>query len=448
MVIMIVEDIAVIGSGLVGVVLAISLKKKGYNVTVYDKSEDIRNIDFKGRSINLALSDRGWKILKELGIDNEVRELGIPMSARAIHTLEDGVKYQKYSVKGDSIWAISRGGLNKDLISIAEREGVIFKFDTPIWDVNLKEGILYTSEQESDQWEEIKVDLIFGADGAYSRVRGKMQKQSRFEYQQSYLHLGYKELRIEALSNGEHKLPKNSFHIWPRKEFMFIALANVDGSFTCTLFMPYEGEVSFTTIVEDEEIRQFFMTYFKDVDTLIPDYLDQYKENPVNSLVTMKCFPWVYEDKGALIGDAAHAVVPFYGQGLNAGLEDVYVLNQIIDRVGGDNWLSIFKEYQEQRKPNGDAIAELSYRNFKEMSEDTANDMFLLRKKIETKFAEKYPNMWLPLYDRVTFSTESYVSALAEGDRQARIMDEVMNMSSINDIWDSEEVMNKIKYLL
>lgn len=443
-----INDIAVVGSGLVGVVLAISLKKKGYSVTVYDKSEDIRNIDFRGRSINLALSDRGWKILKELEIDGEVRELGIPMSARAIHTVEGDVKYQQYSIKGDSIWAISRGGLNKDLITIAERMGVIFKFDTPIWDINLKEGILYTAERESDEWKEIKVDLIFGADGAYSRVRGKMQKQSRFEYQQSYLHLGYKELRIEALPNGEHKLPKNSFHIWPRKDFMFIALANVDGSFTCTLFMPYEGEVSFENVVSDDEIRSFFTTYFKDVDHLIPNYLEQYKENPVNSLVTMKCFPWVYEDKVALIGDAAHAVVPFYGQGLNAGLEDVYVLNQIIENAVSGDWLAIFKEYQEQRKPNGDAIAELSYRNFKEMSEDTANDMFLLRKKIEAKFAEKYPTMWLPLYDRVTFSTESYVSALAEGDRQSRIMDEVMDVEGIVNKWDSDEVMDKIKSLL
>lgn len=443
-----VKDVSIVGSGLVGVVLAISLKKKGYTVTVYDKSEDIRNIDFRGRSINLALSDRGWRILKELGIEDEVRELGIPMSERAIHTEDGNVKYQPYSIKGDSIWAISRGGLNKDLISIAEREGVLFKFDTPIWDVNLKEGILYTAEKESDQWNEIKTDLIFGADGAYSRVRSKMQKQSRFEYQQSYLHLGYKELRIEAMPNGEHQLSKNAFHIWPRKDFMFIALANVDGSFTCTLFMPYEGEVSFNTVQTDEEIRKFFSAYFKDVNALIPNYLEQFRENPVNSLVTMKCFPWVSEDKVALIGDAAHAVVPFYGQGLNAGLEDVYVLNQIINQVGSDNWFDVLKKYQEERKPNGDAIAELSYRNFREMSEDTADDMFLLRKKIEAKFAAEYPSLWLPLYDRVTFSTESYVSALAEGNRQAGIMDEVMKMDEIIHKWDSEEVMNKIKSLL
>lgn len=443
-----VKDVSIVGSGLVGVVLAISLKKQGYTVTVYDRSEDIRNIDFRGRSINLALSDRGWRILTALGIDDEVRTLGIPMSARAIHTESGEVKYQQYSIKGDSIWAISRGGLNKDLISIAEREGVVFKFDTPIWDVDLKEGILYTAEHERDQWKAIKTDLIFGADGAYSRVRGKMQKQSRFEYQQSYLHLGYKELRIEAGANGMHKLPKNSFHIWPRRDFMFIALANVDGSFTCTLFMPYEGEVSFKTVVSDEEINTFFTTYFKNVDELIPNYLEQYKENPVNSLVTMKCFPWVSEDKVALIGDAAHAVVPFYGQGLNAGLEDVYVLNKIITESEKDDWATIFTKYQEERKPNGDAIAELSFRNFKEMSEDTADDMFLLRKKIEGKFAAQYPDLWLPLYDRVTFSTESYVSALAEGDRQAHIMDQVMSVHNINEKWDSDEVMDMIKALL
>lgn len=439
------KSIAVVGSGLVGIVLAISLKKKGFDVEVYDRSPDIRNIDFKGRSINLAMSTRGWKILKEIGIEKEVKALGIPMYQRAIHTASGEIVKQPYSVDGESaIWAISRGKLNKELIAIAERYGVVFHFNTPVWDVDLDKGYLYTAATEKDEWKGIAHDVIFGADGAYSRVRGRMQRQSRFEYQQSYLHLGYKEFIIEADDLGKYKLLPNYFHIWPRKDFMFIALANTDGSFTCTLFMPYEGEVSFSAIQTAEQVDVFFERYFQEIKELIPCFVKTYQENPVNSLVTMKCFPWVYEGKVALIGDAAHAVVPFYGQGLNAGLEDVYVLNKIIEEQKEINWDTIFEIYQTERKPNGDAIAELSYRNFKEMSESTADAMFILRKQIEVWFAQKHPNSWLPLYDRVTFSSDSYVQALELGDRQRKIMDEIMATENIESLWDSSFIEQEI----
>ncbi|MTG97045.1 NAD(P)-binding protein [Myroides sp. BIT-d1] len=439
------NSIAVVGSGLVGVVLAISLKQKGFDVVVYDKSIDIRHMDFKGRSINLAMSDRGWKTLREIGIEDEVKQLAIPMHSRAIHTIDKQQSIQPYSVNGDSaIWAISRGNLNKELITIAERFGVEFCFDTPIWDVDLDQGLLYTAKEERDKWTSIKYDVIFGADGAYSRVRHRMQKQSMFEYQQSYLELGYKEFIIPADAAGKHKLSPNLFHIWPRKDFMFIALANTDGSFTCTLFLPYKGKVSFESIQSVEEIEVFFETFFSEVKELIPDYLALYQENPVNSLVTMKCFPWVYEGKVALIGDAAHAVVPFYGQGLNAGLEDIYVLSRIIDNCTERNWKEVFKAYQENRKPNGDAIAELSYRNFEEMSASTADTMFLLRKKIEVNFSKKYPKLWLPLYDRVTFSDDSYLKALEIGDKQKSIMDDIMQIEEIALIWDTEAIEKEI----
>lgn len=442
------KDIAVVGSGLVGVVLALTLKKKGYQVVVYDKSCDIRTLDFRGRSINLALSDRGWRILDKIGIADQVRAIGIPMYQRAIHTIEGEVKHQPYSVKGDAIWAISRGDLNKHLITIAEEAGVVFKFETPIWDVDLDKGLLFTAKEEALQWEAIKHNLIIGADGAYSRIRARMQKQSRFEYQQSYLHLGYKELVIDATEVGEHKLAANSFHIWPRKDFMLIALANVDGSFTCTLFMPFEGDVSFESIKTEEDIQVFFAKYFPEVSQLIPGYITQYLRNPVNSLVTMKCFPWIHESKVALIGDAAHAVVPFYGQGLNAGLEDVFVLSEILDQYDEVNWNEVLSRYQEMRKPNGDAIAELSYQNFREMSEHTADDTFLLRKKIESKFASQYPDLWLPLYDRVTFSTDTYVAALEMGKQQGLWMDIIMREDNIEEKWNSPEIMEKLKEIV
>ncbi|MDR0230487.1 MAG: FAD-dependent monooxygenase [Flavobacteriaceae bacterium] len=436
------KSIGIVGSGLVGITLAIGLKERGYDVVVYDKSKDIREIDFSGRSINLALSHRGWKTMQQVGIDKEIEHLAIPMYQREIHKLNQDSEYQPYGLNGESIWAISRGELNKELVSIAEKKGVLFRFETAIYDIDLENATLYIGESEAAAWETIKHDFIFGADGAYSKVRNRMQRQSRFEYQQSYLSLGYKELVMPGNSNdGKHVLDPNSFHIWPRKDFMLIALANIDGSFTCTLFMPFEGEISFESIKTEQEIKAFFERYFPDALSLVPNLVSMYQMNPVNSLVTMKCFPWVHKDKVALIGDAAHAIVPFYGQGLNAGLEDVSVLLHLLDN-GGDLSEEVLMQYQSDRKENADAIAELSYRNFEEMSTHTGDRMFLLRKKIEVFFAKKYPNMWLPLYDRVTFSANSYSEALKYGDVQRQIMDRIMKKDSIEVLWDNakEEV--------
>lgn len=440
------KSIAIVGSGLVGTVLAIALKLQGHQVFVYEKGDDIRTLDFSGRSINLALSARGWKMLNRVGLEEKIRQFGIPMYQRAIHHLTKEEK-QPYGIHGEAIWAVSRGGLNKKLVEWAEEVGVEFVFNTPIWSVDSKRGILYTSEQEQQEWRAITHDVIFGADGAYSKVRSSLQRRSRFEYQQSYLPIAYKELVIPAKKEGGFAINENSFHIWPRKDFMLIALPNMDGSFTCTLFMPYTGEVSFDSIKTDTEVTAFFDAYFPDALQLMPDLVELYATNPVNSLVTTTCFPWVYKDKVALIGDAAHAVVPFYGQGLNAGLEDVNVLLDCLAAHPQD-WEGALDDYQHARKVNADAIAELSYRNFREMSELTANPMFLLRKKIESAFAKKYPDLWLPLYDRVTFSEGSYQEALAIGDQQAQIMDVIMAMAAIEEKWDSPEIEEKIKQLI
>ena len=440
------RKVAVVGSGLVGIVLAISLKRKGYDVAVYDKSKDIRTLDFKGRSINLALSHRGWKTLAMAGLKEEVMKLGIPMKGRAIHLVNESAKYQPYSVEGHSIWAVSRGDLNKKLVEIAENMGVEFHFETPIWDLDLDKKVLFTAKKEQEQWKEIPYDLVFGADGAYSRVRLRLQKRQGFGLSQEYLKLGYKEFIIPANAQGGYQLNPNEFHIWPRKDFMFIALANTDGTFTCTLFMPYEGDVSFDRVKTKEDVEAFFAQYFPDLPGMMPLYVDMYQENRVNSLVTIKCNPWVFKGDVALIGDAAHAVVPFYGQGLNAGLEDVSVLHEIIEQEGED-WHNILCRYQQERKPNGDAIAELSFRNFKEMSEDTTDASFLLRKEIEQWFAAKHPGLWLPLYDRVTFSDESYVSALSLGDQQRKVMDEVMKTANLIELLGTkslEEIIIKL----
>jgi len=274
-----------------------------------------------------------------------------------------------------------------------------------------------------------------------------MQRQSRFNYSQEFIDVGYKELTIPANADGTHKLDNASFHIWPRGEFMLIAMPNLNGSFTCTLFMPFEGAVSFENIKTEAQAERFFATYFPDIKGDISNLTSDFFKHPTSAMVTMKCFPWTYWDKVALVGDSAHAIVPFYGQGMNAGFEDISVLDDLMLQYG-DDWEKIFREYENSRKPNADAISELSYRNFIEMSSKTADPGFLLRKKIERHFAEKYPDKWVPLYSRVTFSNKPYAEALSIGDEQRAVMDKVMDLRGIENKWDSKEVEMLILKLL
>lgn len=435
-----------VGSGLVGSLLAIYLKKAGHTVHVFDRSPDIRTIQFSGRSINLAMSTRGWKAVDAVGIGDDIREISIAMDKRAIH-VSDTLKFQPYGKEGESIYSISRGTLNRKMIDLAEAAGAKFFFEQRIWDISLATATLHIGETERGEWTDLKYDMVFGADGAFSRIRHRMQRQNMFNYSQEFLNTGYKELNIPANADGTHKLDKNSFHIWPRGEYMLIALPNLDGSFTCTLFMPFEGENSFASLTDRKSVEDFFAKNFPDSIDVIPKLAEDFFKNPTSTLVTMKCYPWTFEDKVALIGDACHAIVPFYGQGMNAGFEDITVLNECMEKHG-DDWLSAFQEYQTLRKPNADAIAELSYRNFMEMSSSVADEKFLVRKKIEKRFSEKYPEKWLPLYSRVTFSDRPYSEALAEGDRQKAIMDEIMQLPDIESKWDSEEVEKRISEFL
>lgn len=441
------KNIAIIGSGLVGSLLAIYLKRKGHNVTVFDRRPDIRTIEFSGRSINLAMSNRGWVSLRKVGLEESIKEIAIPLDKRAMHVNDKPVYFQKYGKEGEAIWSISRGILNRKMIDLAEEAGTVFRFNEKVWDVDLPDAKIFTGESEKSEWKEYHYDIVFGCDGAFSRVRHKMQRRSRFNYSQDFIDVGYKELTIAPNEDGTHKLDKNSFHIWPRGRFMLIAMPNIDGSFTCTLFLPFDGPVSFESIATKKEAKDFFKTYFPNVRKEIENLTEDFFKNPTSAMVTMKCYPWTYWNKVALVGDSAHAIVPFYGQGMNAGFEDIYELDELIE-IYGDDWDAIFSEYQKQRKPNADAIAELSYRNFIEMSSKTADAKFLLQKQIEKKFAEKYPEKWIPVYSRVTFSERPYSEALAIGDTQEKIMQEVMSIPDIETHWDSKAVENKILSLL
>lgn len=442
------KNIAIVGSGLVGSLLALYLRKYNHKVTVFDRRPDIRTVKFSGRSINLAMSVRGWKALDKVGIGDEIQKLGIPMDKRAMHVNGKPEYYQYYGKEGEAIYSISRGVLNRKMISLAEEQGVVFRFNEKVWNIDLPDAKIYTGETEKGAWKEYQFDLIFGCDGAFSRVRHKMQRRSRFDYSQSFLEAGYKELGIPANPDGTHKLDKNSLHIWPRGKFMLIALPNLDGSFTCTIFMPHEGKDSFEKLTNDQEVLDFWKTHFPDTIDIMPTLLEDFNNNPTSALVTMKCYPWTYWDKIALVGDSAHAIVPFYGQGMNAGFEDISVLDEIIQAYEGENWQDIFESYQESRKVNADAIAELSYRNFVEMSSKTADPQFLLQKKIEKHISDKHPDKWVPLYTRVTFTHDPYADALKMGDMQAEIMEQIMKIDNIEQKWDSLEVEQKILSLL
>ncbi|MDP5097181.1 MAG: FAD-dependent monooxygenase, partial [Flavobacterium sp.] len=309
------QKIAVVGSGLVGTLLAIYLKRAGHTVHVYDRSPDIRTIQFSGRSINLVMSNRGWKALEDVGLDAEIRKIGIPVDKRAIHLQDGKLNYQFYGKEGEAIFSLSRGVLNRKMVDLAEAEGVKFFFEHKIWDVNLATASLYEGESEQGDWTELKYDKVFGADGAFSRIRHRMQRQSMFDYSQEFMQIGYKELHIPANADGSHKIDKNSLHIWPRGNFMLMALSNLDGSFTCTLFMPFKGENSFESLKDEAALVAFFAKYFPDTKEVIPDLVRDFFKNPTSYLAIMKCFPWTFEDKVALIGDSAHAMQPNMGQG-------------------------------------------------------------------------------------------------------------------------------------
>ena len=441
------QKIAVVGSGLVGTLLAIYLKKQGHTVHVYDRSRDIRNVEFSGRSINLVMSNRGWKTLEDIGLDDAIRQIGIPVDKRGIHLQDGSFITQNYGKEGEAIFSLSRGILNRKMIDLAENAGVEFFFEHKIWDVTLADATLHIGETERGEWHDLKYDKVFGADGAFSRIRHRMQRQSMFDYAQEFMKIGYKELHIPANEDGTHKIDKNSLHIWPRGNFMLMGLSNLDGSFTCTLFMPFVGKNSFESLKTEADLIAFFKEFFPDTKNVIPDLVVDFFKNPTSNLVMTKCYPWTFEDKVALIGDSAHAIVPFYGQGMNAGFEDITLLNEMILKHG-DDWKAIFNDYQIARKPNADAIAELAERNFIEMSTKTADKNFLLQKKIEKHFSDKYPDKWTPLYSRVTFSLQPYAEALAMGDLQDAIMKQVLEIEGIDAIWDSEFVENKIIALL
>ncbi len=423
------KHIAIVGTGLVGSLLSIYLKKRGYQVSVYERRPDMRRGGAAaGRSINLALSNRGLRALEEVGLAEKMKPVIIPLHGRVMHDTKGALTFLPYGTQGQFINSTSRGGLNIVLIDEAEKLGVTFHFGQRIEHVDLEKTQLTLDSQTQI------FDLIIGADGAFSAVRGAMQISDRFNYDQHYIQHGYKELTIPSGIGNTFRLEKNALHIWPRESFMLIALPNPDGSFTCTLFFPFNGSPSFESLNTNHAIQKFFQETFPDATALIPDLLEEFHKNPSASLVTIKCYPWV-KNKTLLIGDAAHAIVPFYGQGMNAGFEDCRVLNDLLNKYK-DDWDKVLPEFEELRKADADAIAQLALDNFVEMRDLVGDADFLLRKKIEAKLHQLFPDQWIPLYSMVTFHEDiRYSEALTIGGKQKVIMDEVMKTPEIDKKW-------------
>jgi len=440
------SKITIVGGGLVGSLLAIFLAKRGHTVRVFERRGDPRKTDvYAGRSINLVVSHRGWTALRAAGVEEAVKTITVPVYARMVHDANGNLNRVPYSIDNRAIYSVSRGELNRRLLTEAEKfPNVSLHFDHKCVDVDLSHA--ECTFEHHGQPVVVQADVVFGADGAPSAVRQKMMGQ-RFTYSQEYIEHDYKEIAFPSNADGSPKMDPHCLHIWPRRWFMLMGLANQDGGFTGTLFMPNthtENAPGFDTVKDEAQVTAFFAQHFPDVPGLIPDAVQQYLRNPQSTLAIIRCNPWTMNGKVALIGDAAHAIVPFYGEGMNAGYEDCKVLNDLLNEHGDDNWPLVLERYGKLRKPNGDAIADLSLRNFVEMRDLVADPRFLLRKKIEGHLQAKHPDQWLPLYSQVKFSDIEYKDAWKEGLRHDRIMEEVLALPGIEEKWQSEEVEKKV----
>ena len=420
-------EFTVMGAGLAGPLAAALLAGRGYRTRLYEMRADPRGSGAgEGRSINLALSNRGLEALGRVGIADRVREGTIPMRGRMMHDRGGGLTFQPYGTEAHHLlYSVSRHRLNCDLLdALDEREAAEVVFGHKCTAVDLEAGTARFHDAAAGDDVSVETGRIVAADGAFSRVRSEMARAPRFDYSQSYLGHGYKELSMPPGPDGDFALEPNALHIWPRRSFMMIALPNADRTFTCTLFWPFAGPVSFDRVRTTAELETVFAREFPDVPALIPDLAGQFDRNPVGSLVTVRCYPWSEGDRAVLVGDAAHAVVPFYGQGMNCAFEDCSVLDDCIHRHASD-WRTVFSTYERSRKENADALADLALENFVEMRDHTGSRRFLLRKAWERLLARLLPGWYVPLYSMVSFTSIPY----AEARRRARRQDRTVNVA-------------------
>jgi kynurenine 3-monooxygenase len=414
----------IIGSGLVGSLWSVYLNQSGFDVEVYERRKDMRLTQISaGKSINLAMSYRGWKALDAVGVGDEIREIAIPMWGRTMHHVDGSTSYQPYGREDQCIYSVSRGDINAKLMTIAEDKGdAKIHFNMECVDVDMNAGKATFQNTVTGELVHAEADLIFAADGSFSAARYKgMQRTDRFNFSQNYIPDGYKEILLPANPDGSYKLEKETLHIWPRERFMMIALPNFDGSYTCTLFMPFDDhEFCFENLKTDADVTHFFKTVFPDFYELMPNVAEVWHDHPLSSLAIIRCYPWT-KDKLVLMGDAAHATVPFYGQGMNCGFEDCFELDACMKQHPND-YKAAFDAYQKSRKPNGDAMQDLSLENYIVMRDLVADPDFLLLKKVESRINALYPEQYFPKYSMVSFSDIPYHTALTKGTEQENMI--------------------------
>jgi kynurenine 3-monooxygenase len=431
--------ITLIGAGLNGPLLAILLMQRGFAVEIYERRPDMRRVRMSaGRSINLALSTRGIHALQQAGLWERMRNIIIPMKGRMMHSVAGGLTFQPYGQnEAEVINSISRLELNIALINAAEEQGATIHFNRRCAGYDWKTGAIRLRDEETGKETTLEAEVVIGCDGSASSIRAEMLRMNRFNFSQQYLDYGYKELTIPAGPQGEHLLETHALHIWPRGNHMLIALPNIDGTFACILFLPFEGADSFADLTTPAQVDQFFESRFPDAVPLMPQLAENYFANPTGAMVTIKCSPWHVEGKALLLGDAVHAIVPFFGQGLNCGFEDCSCLVELLDRDGAD-WPRIFAKFENERQVNTDAIADMAIENFTEMRDRVADSRFLFRKKVELALEQRYPQLFVPKYAMVTFHRIPYSVALARGAVQDRMLAELCeSIDRVEDLdWD------------
>lgn len=413
----------VAGGGLGGALMAVYLGKAGHEVVVYERRSDPRTSGRpEGRSINLAISTRGLTALRDVGLAEAVLRVAVPMRGRMIHATDGRLTFQPYGVEsGQAIHSVSRAELNRVVLEAAESiPGVSVMFGQRCVAADLDAGTLTFEDVDSGARTTAQGDAVVGADGAWSLIRREMQKLDRFDYDQSFLGHAYKELSIPAGPDGTFRMERNALHIWPRGGFMMIALPNLDGSFTCTCFWPWDGPNGFAPLRRAEDVAERFRAIFPDALALMPTLTEDFFRNPTSSLVTIRCGPWHHGGRVVLLGDACHAVVPFYGQGANAAFEDCTALAASLAMHPAD-FEAAFAEYERRRKDNTDALADLALDNFVEMRDKTASRLFHLRKRVEKLLHRLFPRWYLPLYSMISFSTIPYARARRRAILQNRV---------------------------
>jgi len=436
------QTITLIGAGLVGSLLAVLLAKRGFKVEIFECRPDMRKQTISaGRSINLALANRGIYPLEQAGLMDKVAPILTTMKGRMVHDLDGKTNFQSYGQRPEEvIYSVSRGDLNKICLDAAEETGLVtMHFQQRCEQVDFDNNTIQLLNEQTGETRLHHFQQIIGTDGSASAVRDAIHKIESTQHDILQLGHSYKELCIPPNKNGEFQIDGHSLHIWPRGGFMLIALPNEDASFTVTLFMPNEGEISFESINTKERVRDFFQQYFKQAAELMPELLTDFFENPTGHLATVKCAPWHYQHKALLLGDAAHAVVPFHGQGMNCGFEDALDLVETICKQHQDNdeinWKNIFSQVDKNRKINGDAIADMAIENYVTMRDSVTDKKFILRNELAFELENRFPEYFCPRYSMVMFHRLPYAEAKQRGSIQEEILTELTeNISSLNKV--------------